>query len=68
MPAHKVLQQGRMGDLLKVKNVYIKDIQTGEKVVDSFLVTEKNMAFSQKGSPYLNLRLKDKTGQVEGKI
>jgi len=53
---------------LKVKNVYIKDIQTGEKVVDSFLVTEKNMAFSQKGSPYLNLRLKDKTGQVEGKI
>jgi len=53
---------------LKVKNVYIKNIQSGEKVLDSFLVTEKNMAFSQKGSPYLNLRLKDKTGQVDGKI
>lgn len=26
------------------------------------------MAFSQKGAPYLNLRLKDKTGQVDGKI
>ncbi|WP_175476517.1 3'-5' exoribonuclease YhaM family protein [Syntrophus gentianae] len=53
---------------MKVKNVYIKDIQSGEKVTDSFLVTEKNLAFSQKGSPYLNLRLKDRTGQVDGKI
>jgi len=68
MPTAKVLQRGTTGDLLKVKNVYIKDIQSGEKVLDSFLVTEKNLAFSQKGSPYLNLRLKDKTGQVDGKV
>jgi len=67
-PSRDVLQKGKTGDLLKVKNVYIKDIQSGEKVQDSFLVTEKNMAFSQKGAPYLNLRLKDKTGQVDGKI
>ncbi|OPY84346.1 MAG: 3'-5' exoribonuclease YhaM [Syntrophus sp. PtaU1.Bin208] len=68
MAAYKVPLKSAMGDLLKVKNIYIKDIQSGEKVTDSFLVTEKNLAFSQKGSPYLNLRLKDKTGQVEGKI
>jgi len=53
---------------MKTKTVYTKDIRPGEKVCDAFLVTEKNLAFSQKGSPYLNLRLKDKTGEVEGKI
>ncbi len=53
---------------MKVKTVYIKDIQPGEKVMDSFLVAEKNMAFSQKGSPYLNLRLKDKRGRSMAKI
>ncbi len=53
---------------LKVKSIYIKDIRPGDKILDSFLVAEKNLAFSQKGSPYLNLRLKDRTGEVEGKI
>lgn len=53
---------------MKIKTIYTKDIRPGEKISDSFLVTEKNLAFSQKGSPYLNLRLKDKAGEVEGKI
>jgi len=50
------------------KNIYIKNIRPGDKVVDTFLVTEKNLAFSQKGSPYLNLRLKDRTGELDGKV
>ena len=53
---------------VKIKYIYIKDIRPGDKILDSFLVAEKNLAFSQKGSPYLNLRLKDRTGEVEGKI
>lgn len=53
---------------MKIKSIYIKDVRPGDKIVDSFLVTEKNLAFSQKGSPYLNIRLKDRTGEVEGKI
>jgi 3'-5' exoribonuclease len=53
---------------LKTKAIFTKDIRPGEKICESFLVTEKNLAFSQKGSPYLNLRLKDKAGEVEGKI
>ena len=56
------------GANMKSKSVYIKDIKPGEKVNESFLVTEKNLAFSQKGTPYLNVRLKDKTGEVDGKI
>lgn len=50
------------------KNIYVKDIEAGNKVNDIFLVTEKNLAVSQKGSPYLNLRLRDKTGEVEGRV
>ena len=50
------------------KNVFIKDIKAGDKMTDIFLVTEKNLAFSQKGNPYLNLRLRDKTGEIDGRI
>jgi 3'-5' exoribonuclease len=53
---------------LKTKEIYLKDIKQGEKVASSFLVAEKNMAFSQKGSPYLTVRLKDKTGEIDGKV
>jgi 3'-5' exoribonuclease len=53
---------------LKTKEIYLKDIKQGDKVVSSFLVTEKNMAFSQKGFPYLTVRLKDKSGGIEGKV
>jgi 3'-5' exoribonuclease len=50
------------------KNIYIRDIKSGDKVGDYFLVAEKNLAFSLKGAPYLNVRLKDKTGELDGKI
>ena len=53
---------------MKAKEIYLKDIKQGDKVASSFLVNEKNMAFSLKGSPYLNVRLKDKTGELDGKV
>ncbi|HUN54505.1 MAG TPA: HD domain-containing protein [Smithella sp.] len=53
---------------MKTKEIYIKDVKQGDKIASSFLVTEKNMAFSQKGFPYLTVRLKDKTGGIEGKV
>lgn len=53
---------------MKTKKIYLKEIRQGDKVVSSFLVTEKNMAFSQKGLPYLTVRLKDKTGEIESKV
>jgi hypothetical protein len=46
---------------LKTKEIYLKNIKQGDKVASTFLAAEKNMAFSLKGSPYLNVRLKDKT-------
>ena len=53
---------------MKKKNLYISSMKSGEKVSTSFLVSEKNLAYSQKGAPYLNLRLKDKTGELDGKV
>jgi 3'-5' exoribonuclease len=53
---------------LKTKEIYLKDIKQGDKVASTFLAAEKNMAFSLKGAPYLNVRLKDKTGELDGKV
>ncbi|MEN6422278.1 MAG: HD domain-containing protein [Smithella sp.] len=50
------------------KEIYLKNIRQGDKVASSFLVAEKNMAFSQKGSPYLTVKLKDRTGEIESKV
>jgi 3'-5' exoribonuclease len=50
------------------KTVYIENLKAGEKISSAFLVAEKNLAYSQKGAPYLNLRLKDKTGEIDGKV
>jgi len=51
-----------------MKNVFINQIKAGDKINCSFLVEEKSLAFSQKGMPYLNIQLKDKTGKVSGRV
>lgn len=53
---------------MNTKNIYVKDIHAGDRIGDLFLVTEKNMAISQKGNPYLNLKLRDKTGEIDGRV
>ena len=53
---------------MKTKEIYLQDIRQGDKIASTFLVAEKSMAFSQKGSAYLNVRLKDKTGEMDGKV
>ncbi|NPV05461.1 MAG: HD domain-containing protein [Syntrophaceae bacterium] len=51
-----------------MKALYVKDIKAGEKVRSSFLVMEKNLAYSQKGAPYLSVKLRDRTGDIEGRV
>jgi 3'-5' exoribonuclease len=46
----------------------VKDISTGDRIDDLFIAAEKTLAYSQKGSAYLNLRLQDRTGDVDGKV
>ncbi|MBN2283062.1 MAG: HD domain-containing protein [Deltaproteobacteria bacterium] len=50
------------------KRIFVKDIRPGQAVNDLFLVMEKNMAVSQKGNPYLSLRLRDSSGEMEGRV
>ncbi len=51
-----------------VKQIYVSDIKKGDRLSERFLVKEKILAYSQKGAPYLNLKLGDKSGQVEAKV
>ena len=53
---------------MTTKDLFVTDIEAGNKINGMFLVTEKNLAVSQKGSPYLNLRLRDKTGEIDGRV
>jgi 3'-5' exoribonuclease len=57
-----------MRDKSDTKNIFVKDIRAGEAIRNTFLVTDKNTAFTQKGTPYINLRLRDRTGDIDGKI
>ena len=47
---------------------FVKDIKEGEQVRDLFLVGNKAQLVSNSGKPYLNLTLRDRTGQFEGRV
>lgn len=51
-----------------MKSIFVKDIRAGTRIEEKFLVTGKNMAYSQKGSPYLVMKLRDSTGEIEGRV
>jgi len=53
---------------LSSKALYVRDIQPANRIEETFLVTEKNLVLSQKGSLYLSLRLRDKSGEIEGRV
>lgn len=52
--------------MTKVK--FVKDIREGEPVKDLFLVSNKAVMVSNSGKPYINLSLRDRTGQVECRV
>ncbi len=51
-----------------MKKVFVKEINENDKVESIFLVKQKSISFTKAGSPYLNLTLIDKTGEVNGKV
>lgn len=51
-----------------MKKVFVKEINEHDKVESVFLVKQKSISFTKAGNPYLNLRLMDKTGEVNGKV
>ncbi|HEX9023783.1 MAG TPA: HD domain-containing protein [Geobacteraceae bacterium] len=47
---------------------FVADIKDRDPVSAVFLVKEKIMAMAKNGKPYMNLRLMDKSGEVDAKI
>jgi len=54
--------------LEKVRKVYVRDLEQGERVHTVFLVTRKAKNQGRSGKAYLALVLSDKTGDVDGRI
>ncbi len=51
-----------------MKRLFVKDIKPGEPIESSFLVVRKDTGISRSGSPYLILKLKDRTGEVDARV
>ncbi len=51
-----------------MKTIFVKDIKPGDPVETSFLVVRKDTGISRSGSPYLILKLKDRTGEVDARV
>jgi len=51
-----------------VKKVFLKDIKEKDRLDDIFLVAKKEMGLSRSGKPYLNIKLMDKTGDIEARV
>lgn len=48
--------------------VFVTDIQPGQEVSSVFAVAEKQLRVARNGSPFLTLKLVDKTGSITGRI
>ena len=51
-----------------MEKIYVQQLKKGQKVETIFLVREKILAKTKTGSPYLSLRLADRSGEIEGRV
>ncbi|MFH2011937.1 MAG: HD domain-containing protein [Pseudomonadota bacterium] len=51
-----------------MNKIFIEDIRENNKIDSIFLVKGKNLGTSKNGKPYLNLKLGDKTGEIEARV
>ncbi|MBW2121614.1 MAG: HD domain-containing protein [Deltaproteobacteria bacterium] len=51
-----------------MKGVYVGEMVEDQAIDGVFLVSEKRMAETRSGAPYLRLRLSDRTGEIEGRV
>lgn len=47
---------------------FISEIRSGDYVQASFLVTKKSLRLTKGGAPYLALTLRDRSGEIEGRV
>lgn len=53
---------------MKNKKLFISDISDGQEVNDLFLVNEIRRAETRAGKPYLTLKIKDRSGDLGGRV
>jgi len=51
-----------------LKKTYIEDIRERDPINSIFLVRDKNIAMAKNGKPYMNLKLMDKSGEVDARV
>lgn len=47
---------------------FIENLETGQPVDEAFYVEEKNLNVSRGGKPYLDMKLRDRTGNISAKV
>jgi 3'-5' exoribonuclease len=48
--------------------IYVSDIKENDRVESYFLVKDKNIAMAKNGKPYINVKLMDRSGEIEGRV
>jgi len=48
----------------EMEHTYISDMKDGENLESTYFCSQKNLATTRQGKPYLNLTIADKTGEV----
>ncbi len=51
-----------------MKEVFVEDIKERDRIDTAFLVTKKEKGVGKSGKPYLSLRLRDRTGELEARV
>ena len=51
-----------------MNKIFVNQVVEDQTVDSVFLVTEKRVAETRSGAPYLRLRLSDRTGEIEGRV
>jgi len=51
-----------------MKKMFIKDIRSGDRIDDVFVLSEKTMSQKKDGNNFLNIAIADKTGTIKGVV
>lgn len=52
----------------KPDKVFVKELEEGSHIQTTFLVSRKQLDTTRHGDPYLRMTLRDKTGDIEGRV
>jgi 3'-5' exoribonuclease len=54
--------------MAEVAKVFVADLQANQDVATTFVVADKQLRRARSGSPFLTLRLADRTGEIIGRV